>query len=870
MNRRRIFVLLDADYEMLYDEEGIMSPSLRLWGRNESRRVEVQVNDFLPYFYVEGTFKQVNEVINRDNPVIKEWLISEEECKKREYFGDIPKNLVKLIGRVPYQVPSIKNLFIKENMPVHEADIPFTRRFLLDKGLRALTSVMVEGDILFEDDNSLKLKCPHERISLVQNSTEIYQPLVLAFDIEVNEHGETIQEMLKAKLRRISAISFAWGKISTKTPKSEVLILDEDTDEAEKFLLTDFINKVRNIWPDIIISFNGTFFDIPYLEARLLRYGRTLGELAIFRGLQNKIIKSNIPVESYRLKGVAVVDLMPRTWGIHHISGKKNLDSIAEQVLGEKKIPLEKSLGELFRSGISGNINDRITFREYSLQDSLLTFRLATELGVSDNLELCRLSGYPLPEGILSTSRNIGEYELMRILVNRGILIPSKPTQEEIKKRNELKRKYPHLGGWVIDPIVDEALFVAILDFRSLYPNIVRTHNISGETLIPDSADLPPDQRFRSDSLGALTELMTRVLNERYQILNRIKDKKENKDENDLKILQKKQHSLKLMANSLLGASNYPRGRFYHHLLSNSITGIARELLSKKLRYWTAEFSEKHPYDVKLQYGDTDSIFVEFIINHQPTDFLNTINPDVRDQALNKLLKNISDYQDFLSKKLPEYLELQLEDIALRIILKRGRKKAYSYLSLLTNTVIIRGFEAVRSDWSPLARKTQRSLLERLLTDFSPKRIEKAENFILDVCFRILKAPIDELITLLTIRGPLRRSPQKYKSKTPAVGAFLHYCQENNLEPDTEWTNWDGFPYIIASGSKNQPQYQRAFHPEYFKNQNHQIDRIHYIREILGASNRFGISLSEKLVINRAFTIPLTAFFVNQEKELTN
>ncbi len=855
------FVLLDADYEISNDEMGNSAPVIRLWGRTKTQRIEVQVQGFYPYFFVEGDMIQVERVINKGRPFLTNWLLSKEECQKKEYFGGIQKNLVKLTGRVPFQVPAIKDHFLKESFKVHEADIPFTRRFLLDTNLRALSSLSVNGKILFEDEGSIKIVTSPENIELLQDSEEMYSPLVLAFDIEVNEYGETIQEMIEAKQRRVTAISMAWGRISSKDPKSEVFILSEDTDESEENLFHEFISKVRTIWPDIIVSFNGTFFDIPYLEVRLSRYKRSLGELAIFRGLQNKIIKTNIPVESYRLKGVAVVDLLPRTWGIHHISGKKTLDSIAEKVLGEKKVPLNKSLGELYRNGQAGNLDDLTIFRQYSLQDSILTFRLVSELGVLDNFELCRLSGYPLPEGILSTSRNIGEYELMRILVNRNILIPPKPTPTELKERNELKRKFPHLGGWVIDPEVDEALFVAILDFRSLYPKIVRTHNISGETLIPDSANLPADQRFRTDDLGALTELMGRVLKERYQILNRIKSMKERKIEKDVHDLQKKQRSLKLMANSLLGASNYPRGRFYHHLLSNSITGIARELLSNKLNQWTNEFAQDHPYDVKLRYGDTDSIFVEFIKDLDPSNFLPTTPAGDREPAVEGLLESIVEYQTYLTSKLPEYLELKLEDVALRIILKKGRKKAYSYLSLLSHTVVIRGFEAVRSDWSPLARSTQRSLLERLLTDFSLRRIEKAENYVLDECLKILKAPINELITLLTIRGPVRRSPQKYKSKTPAVGAFLHYCHEHNLNPDEEWMNWDGFPYIIASGRKNQPQYQRAYHPENFKSKKFQVDRIHYIREILGASNRFGITLSEKMVLNRAYTIPLTTFF---------
>jgi len=519
----------------------------------------------------------------------------------------------------------------------------------------------------------------------------------------------------------------------------------------------------------------------------------------------------------------------------------------------------------LWRSGIQGIREDYQLFYDYSLKDALLTFRLGIELGVLDDIELCRISGYPIPEGILSTSRNIGELELMRLLYSRNLLIPSKPSKIELSRRNELKRKHPHLGGWVIDPTVDEAIFVAILDFRSLYPNIVRQHNISGETLIHNSEELPPEARFKDKPRGAIAELMNLVLNQRYNLIEEINELK-NQSTNEkakmrIKLLEKKQKSLKLMANSLLGASNYPRGRFYHHLLSNSITGIARSLLSEKLDEWTKDFSKRYHYEVFLRYGDTDSIFVEFKLNLDPLVLKKIPQDKSREKELQKLQTAINEYRSFLSSQLPEYLQLMLEDIALRIILKKGRKKAYAYQSLLTQEIIIKGFEAIRSDWSPLAKKTQRKLLETLLSDFSDDREVKAKKFVFDTCRSILKKTVSELIPELSIRGPLRRSPAEYRSKTPAVGAFLHYCNENGLSPDLEWKKWDGFPYIIAKNPSNQPQYHRAFHPDVFRRRERKIDKMHYIKEILGASNRFGIQISENEAQQGAIIIPLTVFF---------
>ncbi|MFX0150707.1 MAG: DNA polymerase domain-containing protein, partial [Candidatus Hodarchaeota archaeon] len=808
------------------------------------------------------TEEEIRKLLRKGKDQIKTWLIQVESLKKQVFFGGTSRTVIKLTGNAPFLVPELRRLLQQAGIVVHETDIPFTRRFIIDQNLRALHPIEVRGTILKNDSDTIIIETSYEHVSIVSKDFEEYQPIVLAFDIEVDEHGETIYELLSDKKRRITAISMVWGTLGSDNPESNVFILENETDNAEKELLCNFLKFVnQHIKPDILLSFNGTFFDIPYLAARMSKYGESLGKLALFNGVQNDIIKTQVPVESYRLKGRAVVDLMPRTWGIHHISGKKTLDTIAEKVLGEKKVQLEKSLGKLWRDGIKGNQTDVELFYDYSLQDAVLTFRLGAELGVLDDIELCRLSGYPLPEGVISTSRNVGELELMRILHSRDLLIPSKPSKREIKKRQELKEKYPHLGGWVIDPSVNEATFVAIMDFRSLYPNIVRQHNISGETLIPNSEDSSPEQRFKETPRGALAELMDRILNQRYQTLELIGElKKQELNLKRINFLEKKQNSLKLMANSLLGASNYPRGRFYHYLLSNSITGLARSLLSEKLKNWTRDFSKKNPHDVFLRYGDTDSIFVEFKVDLNPLDFQLSSVKEVRIRETGRLLKAVNEYRDFLSKKLPEYLELKLEDIALRIILKKGRKKAYAYLSLLNYDVIIKGFEAIRSDWSPLAKKTQKTLLETLLADFTEDRERKAREVVINACQLILRSSNQQLIQELSIRGPLRRSPAEYRSKTPAVGAFLQYCNQNRINPEFEWKKWDGFPYIIAKGSSKQPQYQRAYHPDVFISNEKKIDRMHYVREILGASNRFGIQISENEAQERAFIIPLTVF----------
>jgi DNA polymerase elongation subunit (family B) len=845
--------------------EGNNNPIIHLWGKQAQRRVEVRVEGFYPYFFVEADKKEVQKLIETGNQVLKSWIVEINEENRTTYFGGKASLVTKVIGRVPFQVPKMRAIFQQKKLKVVEADIPFSKRFLIDQNLRALHSLTVKGEIIRENSSEIVINVNYHNVKPKETESIEYQPLILAFDIEVDYDEETIQELISAKTRRITAISFAWERMGVEKPKSNALILNEDSDIAEKKILIEFIRRMKEISPDILVSFNGTFFDIPYLQGRMSKHGLSLASLALFPESQRDIYKIDIPVEGYRLRGRGVVDLIRKSWGIHPLSGKKNLDTIATILLGEAKVPLEKTLGELWRSSIKDNSKDAEVFYEYSLKDSILTYQLASELGVLESVELCRLTGYVLPEGLLSTHRNIGEFELMRILNERKILIPTKPDKTELARRNALNKKFPHLGGWVIDPTVNEALFVAILDFKSLYPNIVRQYNISGESLIPNSENEKPENRFYETPRGSFADLMDKILNERYNCLQSLEVAKKSRDATNKKLisyLERKQKSLKLCANSLCGAANYPRGRFHSALLANSITGIARDLIGERLQAWTSEFSKTRDYDVEVRYGDTDSIFCEFLSQKlKPTNFLDSTPSDIKKKNLEILENLIHEYQRYLIDKLPDFLELKLEDIALRIILKKGRKKSYSYLSIYSGQVIIKGFEAVRSDWSPLAKKTQRSLLETLLMDFSETRMQKARLLVVQTCRFILRSSVDTLIDELSIRGPLRRSPKEYKTRTPAVGAFINYCKSQGKDPEIEWERWDGFPFIIAKGSSKQAQFLRAYHPDVFREKIKQIDRIHYIKEILGASNRFGIELKEVEALKGRFIIPLTEFF---------
>ena len=824
------FLLIDCDYIRIKNHEEVEVPVLRLYGIDIDKKESkiVKIHSFNPYFYVNCDKKKAENIINRNSSLDQEKpYFKFEEVNRRHYFGGEEILVTKITSLQPWQVPKIRSIFEMEGLVWYEADIPFNKRFFIDTNLRALKTYEIPDKDNFEVKDLINIK--EEELDYDEHT------IVMAIDIEVDDQGYSINELLHNKRARITAISCAYGSFENDF-ESKVFILREDSDNAEKKLITNFLLFFRKVDPTVTVTFNGKSFDWPYLLGRMKNFSIHSGN---FSRSKDPIYLEKTPVEYYRIRGRINIDLVPHTWGLHPVSGKKGLDDIAYLLLNENKVSIDESQGELWRSGfIDKSIKKAKKFKKYSIKDAELTYKLYWKLQLPNKIDLLSLSGYPAVEGIHTTGRNIGEFELMRLLVKRNILIPNKPNTKELEERNEYRKLNPHVGGYVIEPsegIIDQ---VIICDFLSMYPSLIQAHNIGGEVLKTNAEELSPDQRFFTDEISCLALLEKKLLDKRIEVKKQLVEAIENNlNEREIDQLNKMQKSIKLVANSIYGSHNYVRGRFYSGILSNSITEIGHEYI-RKLEKWTTQYGhDSKKYRLKVVYGDTDSVFVKY----QNTDIISSLRLNNSQEQKELVKKEILEYVENMNSRMSTSMSLELEDIALRIIFKPGRKKAYSYQSaLLDNKVIIKGFEAVRSDWSEFAKIGQKKLLELLL---SQKKInlQKAKRFILEYCKNMINISESAFKQKSTIMGNIRRAPRDYKSKTPVVGAFVEYCRVNNLNPNKVYLEYDRFPYVIDVQTSNSKIIaDRARHPDYST----RIDRYYYIKEVLAAADRFGVILN--------------------------
>ncbi len=788
-------ILIDINYHQRDNHARIV-----LFLRDKNRkRIRYFIDDFYPYFYVSANKEIIQKIFDQSS--FKKWLIEIDTVDKFTYRGGVKVQLCKVIGRRPWEVPMVRELFSKYRY--FEADIPFTHRFLLDTdlfGLDGIKTTTVNSDIQLER---------------IEQNIELR---VMSLDIEIDnsENKVSIASIIKSANKRVTAISMTWGESSNKY-NSEVFILEQDNEKSEIKLL---INCFEFIWneidPDIIVTYNGDNFDIPYLIKRL-------DILKLDKSILSPYSSAKKPAygKGWIIPGVMMYDLYKKTRWLYTDDGRKTLNSVAKLLLGVEKVQLADKHGNIWRE----SLNDRIIhdkFRDYAIRDAELTYRLFFRMKMQEWLQVIRISGLPPAEAMYFTERQTGEFLVFRHMLKNNILIPKAPTSKERDDRKKSRVNVP--GGLVLDPTRSMASSVLICDFTSMYPSIITAHNIGAESYIGYNSD--PRLSFVSTPRSSMAMMQDDMLTRRIDVKNRLKSIS---DPDEYRKLKQYNTALKLVANSTYGSYNFIGSRFYNSNISHCITSIGRNYLNE-ISVKVEELGEEY----KTIYGDTDSVFITTPLHNVVETLWNKKKAEIDDSDFDPLLKVI----DFLKTILPDRMRLELQDVAYRILFHKGAKKRYTYISAISKRIYILGLEAIRHDWSRLSKDIQKFAIEVLLRtgDLSIATSEIIE-------FIKGEIAIDEdLKNKVITLGPLKRDPAKYKSKTPAVTAFYQYCDVHKLDPDKTWNEFDYFPFIIIKGKGTITN--RSRHPEFITAKD--IDLDYYITKSLDAINRFNLNITLK------------------------
>lgn len=485
--------------------------------------------------------------------------------------------------------------------------------------------------------------------------------------------------------------------------------------------------------PDAIIGWNLVQFDLRVLHEHAQRLNVPL---LLGRGAEPMAWREHGSRSHYfaAAAGRLIIDgieaLRSATWSFESFS----LENVAQTLLGEGKdisTPYQR-MDEINRMFAE----DKPALARYNLKDCELVTRIfaKTEL-LTFLLERASVTGLPADRNGGSVAAFTHLY--MPLMHRQGFVAPN------------LGDKPPEAspGGFVMDSRPGLYESVLVLDYKSLYPSIIRSFLIDPVGLI-EGLKYPNDNDSVEGFRGARFSRTRHCL---PSIVERVSEgREEAKREHNAPLSQ----ALKIIMNAFYGVLGSSGCRFFDTRLASSITMRGHQIMRQ-----TRELVEGKGFEVI--YGDTDSTFVWLGGAHTQED-ASRIGRD--------LVQHVNDWwREYLHSEygLKSALELQYETHFSRFLMptirgaEEGSKKRYAGLvtrSDGTEEMVYKGLETVRSDWSPLARRFQQELYQRIF------HRQPHQDYIRDYVRRTLSGEFDEL---LIYRKRLRRRLDDYERNVP-------------------------------------------------------------------------------------------------------
>jgi len=725
------FYLLDITYKVKAGK-----PVVWMFGRTtDGKQICVIDDSFKPYFYVipkKGTeIKEKLQKVYAEQKDAKFEVTGIEEVKKN--LLEMEVNALKVYVNLPRGVPLIRDV-VKDWEIVkscNEYDIKYVRRYMIDKGITPLTLIEVEGEAAAE-----KAKVPVIRAESVKQFSDetLKEPRVLAVDIETyNPHGKGINP----EEDPIIMIGF-YGKNFRKVITWKTFKTDEDYIEfvkSEDALLAKFKEVVEKYEPDIITGYFTDGFDFPYIIQRAKKYKISMDVGLDYSDMKIKG-KKHIQCAITGIAHLDVFKLVLKTYGRGGDLEALDLSTVANEIIGEKKLEVDmEALADVW-----DNHPTKIEeYCKYNLHDAKITYELCMKL-LPNVVELVKIVGLPVFDIPRMGYSQLVEWYIIRQAPNFNEICLERPNYGEVKERRTLT--FP--GAFVYEPKPGLYKDIVIFDFRSLYPTIIASHNISPGTLNCECCvekELAPTETgkywFCTKKKGFIPTIIEDLITRRMRIKEMIS--KEKKDP----MLVAREQSLKLLANSFYGYLGFFNARWYSIESARSVTGWGRYHIKQVINN-----AEEEGFNVV--YGDTDSVFLT-----------------LGDKETNDAVKFI----EKINRKLPGVMELEFEGhypSGLFVSAKMGEAGAKKKYALLNEEggIEIKGFETVRRNWSFIAKDTQKEVLKIILKENDP---EKAFKYVKEVIADLKnhKIPIDKVV----IRTQLQKEIDEYVSIGPHVAA---------------------------------------------------------------------------------------------------
>jgi len=840
-------------------------PITRMFGITmDGNSVCCNVHGYSPYFYTNAPegfgpehckeFKtRLNAVVLSDmrgnqNKVQEPVLMVEivQKINLYGYHGEELEKYLKITMALPKLVPAAKRLLEKEtvlptfsghNYRMFETNVDYDMRFMVDLKIVGCSWIeLPAGTYTIRDSNS-RLK-GHSRCQLevdvgwqkmIAHAPEgewskVAPFRILSFDIECAGRKGIFPEADKDPVIQIANMVQIENKrlirnVFTLNTCAPIVGSQVISCEKENTMLEKWAAFVRECDPDIITGYNINNFDLPYLLNRAKHlHTKNFNFLGRIKDIQSVIREQVLQSKqmgrrenkSVNIDGRVPFDLylvLVRDYKLRSYS----LNSVSYHFLQEQKEDVHHSIITDLQNGTP---QTRRRLAVYCLKDAFLPLKLLDKLMCLINyMEMARVTGVPLGSLLTGGQQAKVVSQLLRLAQEKNYIMPTMAGGMQDEQFEGATVIEP-IKGYYADPI-------ATLDFTSLYPSIMMAHNLCYTTLLSqktinllnlsenDYTKTPSGSYFLSNSIrkGLLPEILENLLSARKKAKT---DLKSETDPFKKKVLDGRQLALKISANSVYGFTGAQVGKLPCLEISTSVTSYGRTMIERTKQEVEQKYciANGYEHDAVVIYGDTDSVMVKFGV-----------------KSIEKAMELGREAAEYVTTKFIKPIKLDFEKVYFPYLLINKKRYAGLYFTRPDkyDKMDCKGLETVRRDNSPLVSNMINTCLQKLLIDRDP---DGAVAYAKEVISDLLCNRID--ISQLVITKELTKND--YTAKQAHVELSI---KMKKRDPGNAPKLGDRIPYILITGTKGSPAYQRAEDPIFVLENNIPIDFNYYLENQL-------------------------------------
>jgi DNA polymerase delta subunit 1 len=558
---------------------------------------------------------------------------------------------------------------------------------------------------------------------------------------------------------------------------------DCESFETEREMLERLGRYLRELDPDIVTGWNIFGFDLEYLYTRAVVTGagpdaHMWGRL---RGIPNELVVKHLASNALGSNDMKMVPMLGRyvfdmfqDIKREHKLESYSLNNVSKEFLKDQKIDMPiKEMFAHFREGDPERLGE---VADYCIKDTELPHRISEKLCLIQNLiEMAKATWVPLSY-LSERGQQIKVFsQLARKARELGFMIPtlySKATGDE---------KYQ--GATVLDAQTGAYYGpITALDFASLYPSIMRAHNLCYSSLVidPRFGNVPGvtyEQYGPYRFAQGVPSLLPAILNELAAFRKKAKKLMAQSEGTPMEaVYNGQQLAYKISMNSIYGFTGAAKGMLPCVAIASTVTMRGRQMIEE-----TKNYVEEHFPGAKVRYGDTDSVMVEFDVQgrkgQEAIDYSWELGEQASEQC-SKLFKAPNDLE--LEKVYCPYFLYSKKRYAAKMYEKKGDAVVFKKID-------VKGLQVVRRDTCMYVRGVLKQLLNLVLNSEDPR---PAIEYARESAKRLLKGKVDP--KELTMSKQLGAD---YKTRVPHVEVR---DKIRKRAPGSEPQNGDRVAFLIT------------------------------------------------------------------------